>query len=349
MEILLGNELGDLARFFVCARDAFGNVRDISRAFSKAGNGDVFQISFREAGSLWPLGGNLDAGWSPWVATHGAHDAILDASPSRTTGAAMKGLGGVPACEAQHLPITAKAPCGRAPLPTEDGVGTGLFEPRRAGVAELRVQLGGHDIDGSPFHPFVMAASAVAEHSTVISTGTDQVHAGCPGTLLVTTRDSFGNASEPSAPPKAVLYRGGRMAEGMDEASSAGNTPKRLPSPSPSTREIPTITRDGIAALDDEDAPSELGVVMGTKVAQNDWNHAEGAGDAGDAPVLSGPNVGLINVSVISLGDGTFEARYTAKEAGTYLVSITLHGKSIRGSPFSVLVWPAEVHSPACR
>ncbi|MCC7495629.1 MAG: Ig-like domain-containing protein [Fimbriimonadaceae bacterium] len=250
--------------------------------------------------------------------------------------------------------------------PAVSDLGTGSYTasytPTVAGSDQISATLGGQPLSGSPQTSLVAAAAVAAAQSTAVVPGG---FAGSATTVLVTARDSFGNALSSGGATVALAVTGANTAAAS--ATDLGNGTYQLSyTPQQTGTDQVAITVNGAAIAGSPFASAVVagpghgsqstanvpagvaGAVTSSTVAAFDiLGNARVVGGDTVAVSISGANAGAA-VTATDQGTGSYTAQYTPTVSGTDQVAISVNGVALPGSPFASAVAPGAVSAPDC-
>lgn len=241
------------------------------------------------------------------------------------------------------------------------------IQPIVAGKYVMSITLGARHIDGSPFTCHVVAGPTLPENTEVTGIGLLCGETGQQTSFLVRCRDRIGN----------------RRAEGGDDVQGFLTGPIALDCRvTDNANGSYTVMYSTLICGDYQvfikvnnrvvpSCPLLLSVVAGKTYGPSSYCSGDGlqravggienfftiqAQDvAGNPRILGGDDFKVVidgpqtvEGRILDYDNGTYRVEYLVQKSGDFKVHATLHGQNLRGSPYSLLVAPAEVLPVRC-
>jgi hypothetical protein len=259
------------------------------------------------------------------------------------------------------------------------GTYTVSYTPTRSGKGTLAVLLAGVHIAGSPFPVLVSPGPAVAAKCAAAGLGLDRAVVMKENSFVMQAADLFGN----------LLESGGSVFDVAIECKGQGVHAQVIDKGNGQYQVVYIPTHTGVTKIaiwlggehisNSPFAVEVVGAVASMTTAGGAGLLGATAGEVssfeiaprtatGEAAALSAEAALFVSVSlggtveqeaageaasvdgrISRIGSTLYIANYTAKLAGVSLVSVTLEGSHIAGSPWSVPVVPNVVHAASCR
>ena len=328
------------------------------------------------------------------IAPTSSHESLADGKGLYRAHAGSPSLFTLAARDAEGVAQTAGGDDFRVGLTSRGGVvlnasvadvGNGTYSveytPTVSGVYRLDVSLGGLPVADSPYTLSVFPAPTSPAHCVATGAGLLEATAGVPATLLLTPRDSFGNARPletgdvftvhvarrgeraAAAASKDLVWQAALVTDLLNGTYSAEYLVKQsgaylvraqlggvhiMGSPFQATV---------LAGRTSARASSALGAGLRTAiagqpasftiVARDEYGNARSI--CGDQFVvsLSGterdriPGSTSVRGVVSESGNGTYLVEYTVTSAGLYHIAVTLDERHVEGSPFGMQAFPS--------
>lgn len=241
----------------------------------------------------------------------------------------------------------------------QNGSYTASYTPIVAGADTFAVSLGGLAVGGGPYFSVVQpGAPAAAQSTATVSNG----QAGVVNQIGVVTRDAHGNVRTATSGVLQVTIKPGSanqaavvtVVDSQNGTYAASYTPTvagadtfaiSLASVSIGGGPYLSLIQPGPPAPPQSTATvnnGRIGVANQiTVVVRDAFGNRQTGGGHSVIVTITGANPGT--PSVIDNLDGTYRAQYTPVSTGTDLISITISGTSIGGSPYSSTISATEV------
>lgn len=254
--------------------------------------------------------------------------------------------------------------------PTVTDVGDGTYTasdtPTAAITDAVTITFDSTEISGSPFAPDVVPAAVDA--ATCTATVDTPVNAGDSVAIEIQAKDQYGNNLTAGGDTFTVAVTGDNTAtptptDNTDGTYSASYTATNAGEDTVTIQESATnvvgspftVTVNEVAALSEADSTATIAggapsVTAGDSVsitiqARDQFANAWDTG--GDTVAISVSGANTATPSATDLDNGIYTASYTATNAGTDSITITINTIGISGSPFSLTVDPVSAQSRA--
>jgi hypothetical protein len=240
-------------------------------------------------------------------------------------------------------------------LATDRGDGTylGSYTPTVAGTDLVAITLNGAPLASSPFSSLVAAGAASPARATATVPGGT---AGKPTQVVVQARDAYGNPVGTGGGVVLVSVSGANNFDKIAAADVGDGTYVTSYTPTVAGTDLVAITMNGTrlatspfasvvgpAAVSPQHATAAISQgrrYRPTQIvvqARDQYGNPVRVGGETVVVTVSGDNpVGTI--AVVDSHDGTYVASYTPTRTGTDVISVTMGGIAIAGSPFAVTV-----------
>ena len=240
-----------------------------------------------------------------------------------------------------------------------DGTYTATYTPTTAGPDTVAITMNGTTISGSPYISTVVAGPVDGTKSSAVVP--DGLVASAT-TIEITSRDAFGNPRQTGGASAFVQVTGANI---VNPAVTDNGDGTYTASYTPANAGVDTVVvrisgADVIGSpftsqvIGDVGDPTQSTATVPNGIAGQVTNLTIQAKDVngvnrpvgGDtiAITVSGANSGTPFAT--DPGNGTYTANYTPLHTGTDLISITMNGVALTGSPFSSTIVPGALNAP---